>query len=480
MPIPTIPGTAQVQDTQIGSKVNVQPRLRALGEARQAFGEANAAIQGGIGMVQDYEERKRKAEEAGFFNKTAIATMSATSTFRHGIKTMPDDQIVPNWTTAAAAVKQTQLEDPTFQKMSPKAQQALRINLDKWQGQSTGEFQVAADRLGSKRRNATAVAAKAAFLKTGDPAMKTNAVAALQGALKAGDMTKDQYDYEVKGMDEQLEKNQILNGIDSNAYSTLQDIKAGKFKNVSEMDLNTLRNQAERQVNYEQRTNSGDLINDYATSGVAKPDKELNEMVKAGKVTGEFRKSYQAMVARDDYKIAEDKQALLLNDLHDLDLENSDNPEKDVREITDEAGSLPPQLQKQIHALAASKLKAAKSGTPLESPIQKDAVRQLREESAASVNSREAIDRRGGTYLLPDEEITARGGNPKDRIGFAESQKVIAAKQEGELRQWFKDYAAAHQNKPPAPEEVSAERMRILKPSVTDMVKQALSKPPTE
>jgi hypothetical protein len=473
MAITTIPGTAQIQDTQIGSKVNVAPRLRELGQARQTFQDANGAVQSSLGIVQEYEERKRKAEEAGYFNKSAIATLSATSTFRHEMKKIPDQQIVENWTKASAAVKQAQTDDPDFAKMSPLAQRALRQNLDKWQAQSTGEFQVAADRLGAQRRNATAVAAKAAFLKTGDPAMKTNATAALQAAVKAGDMTKDQYDFEVKGMDEQLEKNQILNGIDANAYATLQKIKGGGYKNVSEMDLNTLRNQAERQVSYEQRTNAGDMINSYSQSGVPTPDKTLQDAKKAGKISGDFVKTYKAMVARDDYHVAQDKQALLMTRLRDMNLDDSENPEKDAQSVTDEAGSLPPQLQKEIYTLADSRVKAAKKGQERTLHAgQLDLMREAHDESVGRIPISQKTDTepaRRATSVddiksMSDEKFAAEFGDNADRDevtkragDFVKAENLRYAK----AQKAYVDWSKTKKGSEATPQQAEDERERL-------------------
>ena len=90
--------------------------------------------------------------------------------------------------------------------------------------------------------------------------------------------------------------------------------------------------------------------------------------------------------------------------------------------------------------------------------------------------SRESLDRRSGKYVMPDEAITSEGGNPKDRVGFAESQKVIAAHQQEQMRQFFDNYGASHPGKRPTPEEISTERQRILAPDARQAVRNALLK----
>ncbi len=242
------------------------------------------------------------------------------------------------------------------------------MNLNNAIGESTAKFQVVADKLGSQRREGAAVANWGEFLKTGDPAMAGKAMASLKMAQAAGDITPDKVAFYQSQVKPVLQKNQILNGIDSDPYATLKSIDAGKFKDVPETELATLRNTAEKQVNFVQRTKASDLVNDFQMTQQPKTDKELSDLKAAGKITGTYAENYKKMVAREDYKDAENKQAISLMQLHDLDLSNSDNPEKDVRKITDDSASLPPQLQKAIHTLADSKLKAAKKGQEHLSP----------------------------------------------------------------------------------------------------------------
>ena len=471
--IPTIPGSARVPDQQIGTKVDVQPRLQALGQLRKTVGQAAGALDEGLSAVADYEQRKRRAEEAAFFNQTSVTLMKVTSDARHNLKKQPDQDIVPNWTATSTATKQTIQDDPGFAKMSPDAQRELKRHLDSWQGNSTAEFQVNADKLASQRRNATAVAAKNAFLKTGDPAMRTNAVAALTAAKNAGDMTKQQFDFEVAGMDEQLEKNQILNGIDNNPYATLKKINAGGYKNVSETDLNALKNQAERQTNYVQRQTGDGLIDAFGTSGVPVDDTTLRDKVKAGTLTGEFVKNYHAMVAREDFHKAQDNQALLLTRLRDMDLSDSDNPEKDIRAVTDEAARLPPQLQKEIHTLADTRLKAAKRGQEQTLHAdQLDAMRQAHEDSLGRIPISPHTDtepaRRAESVeeieAMDDDKFHAEFGKDADRDevvstakNFVKAENLRYAKAQKAYVEWSKTKKGSEAS----PQDAADERERL-------------------
>ena len=444
--VPTIPGSARVQDQQIGVKRDVGPQLRALGQLRQTVGAANNAVQEGMSAIVDYEEKKRKAEEAYVFNSSSLSFQKMHSDFLHNVKKTPDEQIVPNWTEQTQAWKQQQL-DQYGSKLSPRATKIFNMNLDNAIGQSTAKFQVVADKLGSQRREGAAVANWNEFLKSGDPEMATKAMSSIKLAQAAGDITPEKVAYYQSQVQPTLQKNQILNGIDHDPYATLKDIDAGKFKSVPETELSTLRNTAEKQVNYVQRTTAGEAINDYQTSGLPKSDKELADLKASGKVTGEFVKNYKAMVARTDYHTAQDKQALMLNRLRDMDLSDSDNPEKDVRQVTDEAASLPPQLQKEIHTLADTKLKAAKRGqVSTEQPIHKTQLDLMK-------SNFEEIEK--ATKLLP-QDYRAKFGH-KAKAPNIEDENLRYAKAQKE----YIDWSHTKKGSEATPEVAAAERERL-------------------
>jgi hypothetical protein len=444
--IPTIPGSARVQDQQIGAKRDVTPQLRALGQLRQTVGAANNAVQEGMSAIVDYEEKKRKAEEAYVFNSSSLSFQKMHSDFLHNVKKTPDEQIVPNWTEQTQTWKQQQL-DQYGSKLSPRATKIFNMNLDNAIGQSTAKFQVVADKLGSQRREGAAVANWNEFLKSGDPEMATKAMSSIKLAQAAGDITPEKVAYYQSQVQPVLQKNQILNGIDHDPYATLKDIDAGKFKSVPETELSTLRNTAEKQVNYLQRTTAGEAVNDYQTSGLPKSDKELADLKASGTVTGEFVKNYKAMVARTDYHTAQDKQALMLNRLRDMDLSDSDNPEKDVRQVTDEAASLPPQLQKEIHTLADSKLKAAKKGqVSTEQPIHKTQLDLMK-------SNFEEIEK--ATKLLP-QDYRAKFGH-KAKAPNIEDENLRYSKAQKE----YIDWSHTKKGSEATPEVAAAERERL-------------------
>jgi hypothetical protein len=189
------------------------------------------------------------------------------------------------------------------------------------------------------------------------------------------------------------------------------------------------------------------LVNDFQMTQQPKSDKDLNDLKKSGQVTGEFVKSYKDMVARKDHAEASDKQALMLNKLRDLDLSDSDNPEKDVREVTDEAASLPPQMQKEIHTVADQKLKAAKKGqVSTEQPIHKTQLDLMK-------SNFEEIEK--ATKLLP-QDYRAKFGH-KAKAPNIEDENLRYAKAQKE----YIDWSHTKKGSEATPEVAAAERERL-------------------
>jgi hypothetical protein len=217
------------------------------------------------------------------------------------------------------------------------------------------------------------------------------------------------------------------------------------------------------------------MTNDFATTGIPKTDKELADAKKAGTITGEYVKGYKAMVAREDYKDATNKQALMLNKLRDLDLSDSDNPEKDVREVTDEAASLPPQMQKEIHTLADQRIKSAQKAQRNEMHAdQLDLMQQAHEESIGKIpisprskdgtepakwaESPEAI------RDMPDEQFDATFGKDADRASlekqatsYVRSENLRYAKAQKSFIEWTKTKKGAEAT----PQQAADERERL-------------------
>jgi len=445
--IPTIPGNAPVQSQASAVKRDPTMALRAGNAARGAIQSAQGAIDTGLGVIADYEERKRKMQEGAFFNDAGLIMMKATADYTSQLKGMKSDDITKNWAGISQSVKQTILDKEDIKKLSPNALKLLNLRMDTWQGKTSGHFEEYSGKKAVTEAQSSAHAMSQEALKTGNPDMMDAAKGAIDIAVKTGAWTPAQGKAITDQFPIVLERNQILNGIDNDAYATLQKIDSGGYKKVPETELNTLRNAAEKQVNFVQRTSAGDAINDFSMSGIPKTDKELSDMKAAGKVTGEFVRNYKAMVAREDYKNAENKQALMLNKLRDLDLSDSDNAEKDVRQIVDESASLPPQLQKEIHALGDSKLKAAKKGElSTEQPIHKTQLEMMKN----------TFDERQGMAKLSKADFRSKYGHAATQPD-AESERLRYAK----AQKAYIDWSHTKKGAEATPEQAAAERERL-------------------
>ena len=226
--IPTIPGTSPVQDIQIGTKMDSRYQQAAIGATADVFSSA-------MGVVQDYELRKQKAEEVAGFNQASIVLNKATADYQHGLKTMKDQDIVPKWQEQAQKTKDELLQ--TTQGWSGPAKAKFSQTLDTWQNDSTIQFQVAGDHLASQRRKATAVAASNEFLQTGDPAYLENAKQAITSARDAGDMTPDEASMHIGALQKGLEMNQVQYGMEDDPFSMATALtdkgEDGGYKNFS-------------------------------------------------------------------------------------------------------------------------------------------------------------------------------------------------------------------------------------------------------
>lgn len=292
MPIPTIPGTAQVQDIQAGVKRNPQARIQALGQLKNTIGAGVGAIQDTVGAVAEYEQKKQKAEEIYAYNMTSLGLQKLHTDFLHNVRAQPDTEIVPNWTNAATQWKQNQIEQ-YGPRLSPKAKLGLSINLDQGIGEATAKFQVLADQLGSSRRESAAVANWNEFLKSGDPAMSKKAKAALDLAVKAGDMTPEKRDFYVDQIPTVMETYQAKNMIDHAANKAFHKLDEGGFPNIkNETTRAALETEALRRWN---------------TNMVAKYQ-DVRKQQEAGKVF--TKKELSGMADREEIKGSSIKEAL--------------------------------------------------------------------------------------------------------------------------------------------------------------------------
>lgn len=372
--IPTIPGSSQVQTQQIGTKRDVGPQLAALGQLRKTVGAAGSAIDESVGAIADYEERKRKAEEAYVFNSSSLSFQKLHSQFLSNAKKLPDEQIVPDWMQTAQAWKQQQL-DQYGSKLSNGAKRMFQMQTDNAIGGTTAKFQVMADHLGSQRRESAAVANFGEFLKSGDKDMANKAVSALSIAVKAGDMTQEKMDFYTSQIPKVLQENQIRNGTESNPVATGEDLKAGKFPNVQGSTRSALILANEREIGTLHRTTQNDIMSRYELDPTNPPSKEeMDSKLKAGSITGDFVKAFGNMQAEKtrqknaqekrefDQKEKDDSNILQMQ-VNNHDWASDTNPEKTAADFgVTASGIVSTGYRKAASELITSKYNQAKKG----------------------------------------------------------------------------------------------------------------------
>ena len=354
--IPTIPGSARVQDVQIGAKRNVGPQLQALGQVSKVAGAADSAIQQGLSVVADYEERKRKAEEVYVTNMASLSFQKLQTDYQHQAETMPDEEIVKNWNETASAWKQDTINQYA-PKLSPRAKQALTIFADKGIGSATAGFQEMADLRAHKRRESAAVSNAMEFLKSGNPDKMAQADKALTLAVNAQDMTPEKADYYRSQFPSVLQQNQIRNGIEKNAAKTVHDIDDGKFDKVPENTLLSLRRQAEAQWNKNKVAKYQDIRKQQSEGKVFTRD-ELNKMADADDISGS---SIDPILKAQKGDVPDDEVQANISKVHDMILDIPHGASADDR------------------LMATAKIHASKEYQSLPNEVKKDFDESLKE-----------------------------------------------------------------------------------------------------
>ena len=476
--IPTIPGTASIQDQQVGVKRNLGAEERPFEAARGAIRQGVQAITQATGQIEDYEIRKQQAEEAYLYNKNAITLLKVTSDYREKVKSMPDKQIVSNWKDVAKTTKENILSDTEMQDMTPAAKKRMTMALDKWQGQTTGEFQLVSDKLGIRRRHDTAVFGAKEFIKTGDPALLPNALNAIDLAVKAKDMTPEQGKFYTDQFPERLATAQASNLIIHDpmaAYKALgDDSKFPDIKNQNERE--TLRRGALQAWNQSKVQNYND-IRKQRDAGKVFTKEELGDMVDQGKINGS---SVDTILSQQAGEIKKRDVEVNRSKVHDmiLDIKETDGADKRLEEVTkihasNEYLSLPEAVKKDFdEALRGKTAKQPVKANPvftqeLES-MKEDFTNGMAFIGDSSDKSRGGVRR---VETMPDDKFKAAypGQTRKDVV---ESARTNYAKKQQAFIDWSKD--PRNKDKLGDPEAVQAERRRLEQPEVDAAVNKAL------
>lgn len=375
--IPTIPGSARVQDQTIGVKANAGPALNRLAAERGVAQAAGGAVQDTIGAVAEFEERKRRAEEVNAFNQASILTRKTTSTYRDSLRNNPNDQEwVANWQKTSQDTRD-QILSSAGSKLSAGAKAKMVQTLDNWQGETTTEFTTAADIAGSERRKRTGMLAADEALKDGN---EQAATAAIDSIVRTGDMWKEEATT-LKGTFRQtVETNQVLTGMATNPAMVYDQLREkddkGNFANFPAIRDPAVRERLIRESNQRmnalQSQNLQDIVEQVGNAPEAPPtEEELEAKVKTGDITARGANSIRALVKKSNLDSAKDNSLVLAMQVHDHDFTVDKNPDVTAREFHDSIAALPIALQKPISDQLTNKLNAAKKNEQqVEKPVE--------------------------------------------------------------------------------------------------------------
>lgn len=466
--IPTIPGTQRISTPTIGAKADARAAIQHYGAVRAVAQDASAALNEGVGAIDAYEQQKRRAEEAYVFNDSAIKLQKITSDFRHTLKQQPDQQIVPNWQVQAKSMRDSIIDTDKFRQMSLPARRQLTMSLDKWQGSSAAEFQVQADKLGSQRRQAAAMAAADEFLKSGDPAMQKNAEASIDAAQRAGDYTPQQAAFIKSKFPQKLQEDQIGNGILANPTATLKDIRGGKFDKIPKIALDRYALQAAAAVKRNQTDSMQDTLNQLDQGAdtneilTQTDQKEKAKMITPEAATGIRNRIKQANLAsaKDDFSLS-----MLEAQEHDFTVDK--DPASTVAKMKEDGAHLPPAMRTRLYGFIDNRQKsAAKKSESEEKPVESEVFQKMRNGIQTHVNS---LTDENSPHYVSDDDFAERYGPKATRDSVASQFQLEKARQFDQMRTWFKANPEA------TSEQAELARQDIQRPMVLRQVGQQIA-----
>lgn len=471
--IPTIPGSAFIDTQTIGTKIDPRHRLAVIGATADTISQ-------GLEVVGEYEEKKQKAEEIAAFNNASIVLNKTTADYQHRLKTIPDQQIVPQWSEIATKTKDGLLQGTHG--WTPASRAKFQQHLDSWQSDSTIQFQVAGDHLASQRRKATATAAATEFLQSGDETLMPNAVSAIHAAVDAGDMAPEEGKAMIAQFPRTLQENQIRNGMEADPVATLKDINEGHFKDVPPMAMATLKRQVTAAIARQQNDGRDDVLR-RLDAGEPIEESELKMKEDAKVLSPAGAKSIRARIAQKNLAEAKDDHAIQMMDVQDHDFTLDKDPDTTAQHMKDRAAALPLTLRVSVNQAIDTRLKQAKkAGAAEERPVERDIFSRGKKDYADGLfqaPTQEDVIEEVPHWWRPNEQkvVGQQTRQPKpdtqwETMATPQERATAAlnyAKWQDKMRSFFKANPEAKS------EEAEAYSQSILAPHVEAQVKEALS-----
>ena len=479
--IPTIPSVQQVQDPNIGVKVDPGPTQARFRQLQQTVGAAGGAVEEGLLQVADYEHRKQQANEAAFYSKTFISVDKTTAAFAKASKALDPNEIVPQWTDQAATLRDQIQGDPEYARMSKAAQNKLNLHLMDVVGKSTSDFQAEADVRQSINRWSTALAARNQSLASDPENIKRANTFLTQQAMDAppdGGLEKA-----LAQTPKLANEHQILNDSEVNPTLTRDNLDAGKYSAVSgdpqatkewKDYLNraiTRRYTEGIQKVYAQAGPDGIIPDHVIKDAMSGPNPQIEP--KAGEILLKTQ-------ARQTYKEDDDNRKLLMAGVRNPDEWKTDPAQAQHDFLQEAAGIKNPQVRaeavSEINRQAAS---VAKTGNTAERPLERQALQGLKTDplNVAAKQIKSLTEKLGDDYLVSDADIKARyGGQTRDEV--VRGLQLDEADQRDKMHQFFQDHAKDHAGQGPTEHETEAYREGlVMAPHIAKAAAQVATTP---
>ena len=477
--IPTIPGTAEVQDVAIGQKIDPRAGLGLQAQVAKTFQEAT-------NVIADYEDKKQVAEESYVANTTAASFQKFTQDFRQRTINMSDEQIVPQWEQESQAWLQTQ-KDQYGQKLTRQTQAQLYNAWDKGLISARGEFQTVADSKARMRYVGAVDALGSAFVQNANPATAAIYKDAIQKAVAAGYYDKDRGKEKIAEIPQKIDVQKVLTGINSNAYETYQGLKSGEFKDITNENIRRqLMNDAFKTFNDDQRVNGNDIYEQISLNKDPNKwpsDKDIDLGVKTGKLAARTAQSLKDLKAGKIYDYSSARADALKGVVDSLDFSNTTDTAEKLNNISAELNKLPPDLRDGVNKYLA------KTEKTYQEPIKKD-VRDY----AAKMYSK------GNFRPLEMQEVPGDVVEISKYFGLIKEKKQLTKKELGQPTEdtyWQQTANAQTQaqalsnktkflqsmdlfmqkNPIATPDQVKDEMERLMGPHVISQVSASLTKP---
>jgi len=356
--IPTIPGTAAVQDQAIGVKMDPTAGLQLNQQIAKTVGVA-------ADVITAYEDKKQKAEENYIQNASTLSFHKMTQDFRDQInKGMPDDQIVSNWENQFQQWKAQQVDNYS-NKLSPEARTHLEGAWDQGGISTRGEFQLVAEHKAIQRRRGTLHALGREFENSGDEEQGRLYGEALDKSAEFGDITEAERDVKKTMIPQRVQISQALHGINSDQLTTLdtlQKLQGNGFSQIKD------ENERRRLISFAQtkiRTNQGNYVETLSDQMDNSPTQTLPQTTidKARDSKLISARAWRSLTYRNkrvDNNVDKNQAALIESDLIDSDFVKAENRDDLLAEYKDRIASIhSPQLRNQLKIRLMNKYGAA-------------------------------------------------------------------------------------------------------------------------